>query len=419
MLCVLGNFVPVVPSIHMNMATGFYALLLFLFTLHKILHYVEAGCPFQNPFWFVEKPAVASVFDENGEMVANKVRVIWGRMENFKCVDYFQVSWQKILSNFPSQFLGKLQVEYFQRLNPAQTVQLSPRINRHRRSVEIEVMPCTDYFFKVIASEDWKGLREDFKVFSEVVGYRNQYTPKFVNPPIVKERRPRDRNRDRARARARQRQRARSGRQMLDGAPVTGGSSPAPTEPAVVEQFTIKVGWRLSDIDYPVCLDYFVLDYYDTVYNETSFQRTFTRPFMKPRFELEVSNQAVPCDPDYEFNIYAFGFNKESSRSYWTPPACIVTTPAPTTITTQTTVSAGAVSTTESMSDKMEVLQAENEMLQAKIDGLKQEYEKIGLQVFLAFQDHLFGSLEDFVAQRRAGGQASGPRGNNTDPMFS
>ena len=140
---------------------------------------------------------------------------------------------------------------------------------------------------------------------------------------------------------------------------------------------------------------------------------------MKPRFELEVSNQAVPCDPDYEFNIYAFGFNKESSRSYWTPPACIVTTPAPTTITTQTTVSAGAVSTTESMSDKMEVLQAENEMLQAKIDGLKQEYEKIGLQVFLAFQDHLFGSLEDFVAQRRAGGQASGPRGNNTDPMFS
>ena len=100
MLCVLGNFVPVVPSIHMNMATGFYALLLFLFTLHKILHYVEAGCPFQNPFWFVEKPAVASVFDENGEMVANKVRVIWGRMENFKCVDYFQVSIQKTLTKY-------------------------------------------------------------------------------------------------------------------------------------------------------------------------------------------------------------------------------------------------------------------------------------------------------------------------------
>ena len=49
------------------------------------------GCPFQNPFWFYEKPVVVNVFDENGEMVANKMRVMWGRMENFKCVDYFQV----------------------------------------------------------------------------------------------------------------------------------------------------------------------------------------------------------------------------------------------------------------------------------------------------------------------------------------
>ena len=81
-----------VASIHMSMRmAGSIRLVLLIFT-HKILHLAKAGCPFQNPFWFVEKPAVASVFDENGEMVANKVRVIWGRMENFKCVDYFQVS---------------------------------------------------------------------------------------------------------------------------------------------------------------------------------------------------------------------------------------------------------------------------------------------------------------------------------------
>ena len=49
----------------------------------------------------------------------NKIKLMWGRMENFKCVDYFQV-------------------EYFQRKNPAGTVQMTPRINRHRRSVEIE-----------------------------------------------------------------------------------------------------------------------------------------------------------------------------------------------------------------------------------------------------------------------------------------
>ena len=286
----------------------------------------------------------------------------------------------------------------------------TPRINRHRRSVEIEVVPCTEYFFKVIASEDWKGMREDFKVFSEVVGYRNQYTPKFVNPPIVKERR--------------RRKRPRGGRDLLDGTQmgVTGVMMPPPTlEP---ETYTIKVMWRLSDIDYPVCLDYFVLDYYDTTYNESSFTRTFMRPFRKPRFELEVLNTVVPCDAEYEFNIYAFGLNKQSSKSLWTPPACIITTPAPTTTTTPGTAGSSVSEvTTESMSDKMEVLQAENEQLQAKIDGLKQEYEKIGLQVFLAFQDHFFAGLEDFVARRRAGSGPGGgpddPKGNSTDPMFS
>ena len=65
---------------------------------------------------------------------------------------------------------------------------MTPRINRHRRSVEIEVVPCTKYNFRVIASEDWKGMREDFKVFSEGVGFKVEYTPKFINPPMVKER---------------------------------------------------------------------------------------------------------------------------------------------------------------------------------------------------------------------------------------
>jgi hypothetical protein len=307
-------------------------------------------------------------------------------------------------------------VEYFQRLNPASTVALTPRINRHRRSIEIEVVPCTDYFFKVIASEDWKGLREDFKVFSEVVGYRNFYTPKFVNSPIVKERgRRRERNDPR---------RPRKGRQeFADSVPAeydSDGVLIPPTTTESPESFTIKVGWRLSDVDYPICLDYFVIDYYDTMYNESNFQKSFTRPFSKPRFELEVANQVVPCEPDYNFIIYAFGFNKKSSQSVWTPPSCIVTTPAPTTTEAVVSVSEGAEETTESMVDKMEVVEAENERLQAKIDGLKQEYDKIGLQVFVAFQNHFFEGLEDFLARRRAGdsgGDASG--GNSTDPMFA
>lgn len=337
---------------------------------------------------------------------------MWGRMENFKCVDYFQV-------------------EYFERLNPARTVQVTERINRHRRSVEIEVIPCTDYFFKVIASEDWKGMREDFKVFSEVVGYRLKYTPKFINPPIVKERgrryRPGETRGDRRRPPQR--------RDLVPGAPGAGpqnqimapdgtmlGPAGGPVVPVTEEPetFMIKIGWRLSDVDYPICLDYFVLDYYDTMYNESSFQRTFNRPFMKPKFELEVPNHIVPCEPDYEFIVYAFGFNKQSSQSVWTPPSCIKTTPAPTTTEAVVSVSVGVEETTESLADKMELVEAENEMLQAKIDGLKQEYEKIGLQVFVAFKEHFFQGLEDWLARSKSGGDsdAAGPSGNGTDPMF-
>ena len=62
-------------------------------TLFLVVFFDKAlgGCPFQNPFWFYDKPVVVNVFDENGEMVANKMRVMWGRLENFRCVDYFQV----------------------------------------------------------------------------------------------------------------------------------------------------------------------------------------------------------------------------------------------------------------------------------------------------------------------------------------
>jgi hypothetical protein len=68
------------------------AFIILLFVINLQDHgKVEAGCPFQNPFWFVEKPVVFSVMDENAENLPNKVRIMWGRMENFKCVDYFQV----------------------------------------------------------------------------------------------------------------------------------------------------------------------------------------------------------------------------------------------------------------------------------------------------------------------------------------
>ena len=169
---------------------------------------------------------------------------------------------------------------------------MTPRINRHRRSVEIEVIPCTDYFFKVIASEDWKGLREDFKVFSEVVKFKVAYTPKFLTPPMVKER---GRTRPPPNLRNTQQDMGYNYGYNYGGgggggsygnnygmmADTVGGQQPGgggaagnmgmgppqnqmippppvmpvtPKPPEEPEDFTIKVGWRLKDIDYPICL---------------------------------------------------------------------------------------------------------------------------------------------------------------------
>ena len=54
-----------------------------------------------------------------------------------------------------------------------------------------------------------------------------------------------------------------------------------------------------------------------------------------------------------------------------------------------------------SSSVQLGAMKEENDRLQAKIDGLKQEYEKIGLQVFHAFKESFFTNLEEFLARRR------------------
>ena len=386
------------------MATcAFISLALFLL-LHRMAH---AGCPFQNPFWFVEKPIVVHVLDQHSQVVPNRVRVMWGRMENFKCVDYFQV-------------------QYFQRLNPGQSM-MTPRINRHRRSVEIEVVPCTEYYFKVIASEDWKGMREDFKVFSDVVAFKLDYTPKFINQPNVvehfrsgttdEEALEQQKARERMRFRERQREERRRYEEQLQQQDRNNYMVPAADEAGVdyypvfvtettpePEEYPITVRWRLEDIDYPMCLSYFMLDYYDTLYNESAFSRTFARPFHHNVFELDIPNRVIPCSADHEFIIRAYGLtqNAGATQTYWTPGSCIVTTTPATTTTTTVTTEYTPEETTTDVSIKMEEIQAENDRLQAKIDGLKQEYEKIGLQVFYSFKESFFQSLEDFLARRKA-----------------
>ena len=51
-------------------------------------------------------------------------------MENFKCVDYFQI-------------------EYYEKSDLEATPKLTGRINRHRKSYDIDIKPCSEYQFKV------------------------------------------------------------------------------------------------------------------------------------------------------------------------------------------------------------------------------------------------------------------------------
>ena len=90
----------------------------------------SSACPFQNPFSFLDLPAVTTVVDKAGKVAPDRVRVTWGKVDNFKCVDFFQI-------------------EYYEQQDPSGTVKMSGKINKNRKSIDLEILPCSDYRFKV------------------------------------------------------------------------------------------------------------------------------------------------------------------------------------------------------------------------------------------------------------------------------
>ena len=67
---------------------NFWAILLLVYLNLK----PTAGvCYDQSPFWFTSQPSVQSLLDDQNEIISDRMRVKWGAMHNFKCVDYFQV----------------------------------------------------------------------------------------------------------------------------------------------------------------------------------------------------------------------------------------------------------------------------------------------------------------------------------------
>lgn len=247
--------------------------------------------------------------------------------------------------------------------------------------------PCTEYSFKVIASEDWKGMREDFKMASDTITFRVEYSPKFINPPLVKE------------IRRRLRPPAHAAWQRPVRSPILDEVGQEPTEPPPPEPevpFTIRVSWKLTDIDFPMCLSHFVFDYYDTVYNESVFSQEFRPPF-DAKIEFELSNDKVPCHADFAFIARVYGFIDDiHTIADWTPKTCWL----PTTLEPQTTTTE-APTTVDSGEEALYEAKEKNAALKAKIQGLKQQYGPIGKQVYAALKEHIFLGLEGYMARKK------------------
>ena len=87
------------------------------------------------------------------------------------------------------------------------------------------------------------------------------------------------------------------------------------------------------------------------------------------------------------------GLTGEETQAEWTPPSCVMTTPPPT--TTQ-----DPDERRDDAYDTLYSVLAENEQLRDKIEGLNEEYAKIGLEVFNAFSDDVFTGIEKLIAIR-------------------
>ena len=73
-----------------------------------------------------------------------RVRLSWGKMENFKCVDYFQIQWYD-----PHNF--------------QETLMTTGKIGRHTRDFDIDVKPCKDYVFQVILILDNDSAEDNYR----------------------------------------------------------------------------------------------------------------------------------------------------------------------------------------------------------------------------------------------------------------
>ena len=69
----------------------------------------------------------------------------------------------------------------------------------------------------------------------------------------------------------------------------------------ILTPLNVRVSWKLSYVDWPVCLDYFEFDYYDKYYNESIWNTTVVPDFTQENMEFELLAEKIPCDDDYAY----------------------------------------------------------------------------------------------------------------------
>jgi len=234
------------------------------------------------------------VKDKDGQISPDKVWIEFGRLRNRKCIDFFRVEYTK------------------QDKDGVERV-VSPRIGRNKVGAEITVVPCTLYTFRVAGYEEFHGTGQRFQMYSRPVNFTLDYTPKFSVAPLVWEKTGQPR-----------RKTSRSRREIY---PYTTTASTPTTEPYLL----ITVSWDLSYIDYPICLDKVVFQYYNIEWEEASFEKEYSRFKDSSRSNaFVVTNKHLPCDPEFAFSTKVFGVNGLYTNTTWDPPSCVSTTPAPT-----------------------------------------------------------------------------------------
>ena len=60
------------------------------------------------------------------------------------------------------------------------------------------------------------------------------------------------------------------------------------------------MSWRLSDVDWPMCVSRVEFLYVNTATSQVKFEKTFTDPFAK-MMEFDLDDKLIPCSDNFDY----------------------------------------------------------------------------------------------------------------------